>query len=381
MAPREVWKGVTFTPGEGLKIESADHDFSVGLGFRFQLLYTLLDEDPATNKTDQSLQIRRARLQVAGHAFGIHNKYRLEMAISPSDVAMTTEGVGTSPLLEAYTEFDYLRDLTVRAGQYKVPFDRLRVTSDMARQLVDYAGTVNEFSLDRDLGLELKSNDLFGLGLFRYHLGIFSGKGRNSFTPTDLGLMYLARVEVLPLGLFDDYPESDFQRTGPRLAIGGSVVHIEDAPRDRGPTGKPPLDAGGTTDMNLAAADVALKAYGASLIGQFYYRHGDRNFGSLEDSSGNPIEPSPSRDGTGIAVQGGYLLPRLPIEIAARYANVRGRTVELHNGLMDSDEVGGGASYYFAQHQLKLQTDYFRVFSGDLSNGYNQVRLQLQLVM
>jgi hypothetical protein len=390
MAPRQVAKGITFTPGEGIKIESTDHDFSVGLGFRFQLLYTLLDKDPATKETVQSLQIRRARLQVAGNAFGVHNKYRLEMAISPSDVAMTTQGVGTSPLLEAYTEFDYLRDLTVRAGQFKVPFDRMRVTSDLARQMVDYANTVGEFSLDRDLGIDLKSNDLFGLGLFRYHLGLLSGKGRNSYAATDMGLMYLARLEVLPLGLFDDYPEGDFQRTAPRVAVGGAIVHIEDARKDRGTTGNPPLDAGGTTDMNLAEADVVLKAYGASLLGSFYYRHGDRNVGKLTDAAGNPIVdssgkpitgPTPSRDGTGVVVQGGYLLPRLPFEVSARYANIRGRTTPEHNGLKDSNELGGGASYYFAQHQLKLQADYFRIYAHDLSDGYNQIRLQLQLVM
>jgi hypothetical protein len=390
MATRHVAPGIDFTPGEGIMIESEDHAFSVGLGFRFQLLYTFLDKDPTAKKDVQSLQIRRARVQLAGHAFGIHNKYRLEMAISPSDVALTSIGVTTSPLLEAYTEFDYLRDLTVRAGQFKVPYDRMRVTSDMARQLVDYAGTTAEFSQDRDIGIDLNSKDLFGLGLLRYHLALLSGKGRNSFAATDTGLMYLARVEVLPLGLFEDYPEGDFQRTGPRLSIGGAYAHITDARRDHGTTGNAPLDAGGSTDFNMAEGDLVFKWAGLSLLGGFYWRHGDRNPGSLVDSKGNALvdasgkdltTPSASRDGTGLVAQGGYLIPRVPFEIAARYANIRGKTATEHNGLKDSNELGGGVSYYFAQHQLKLQTDYFRVYSGDVSSGYNQVRLQLQLVM
>ena len=389
MSPREVSPGIVFTPGEGIDIQSADHDFSVGIGFRFQLLYTLLDKDPATKKADQSLQIRRARLQFAGHAFGVHNKYRLELAVSPTDVSQTTVGVATSPLLEAYTEFDYLRDLTVRAGQFKVPFDRMRVTSDMARQLVDYSATTNEFSLDRDIGVDLKSNDLFGAGLFRYHLALLSGKGRNSFSAVDTGLLYLARVEVLPLGLFDDYTEGDFQRTKPRLSVGGSYVHITDARKDRGTVGNAPLDAGGSTDFNLAEADLMFKSYGLSLDGGFYYRHGHRNPGSLEangkpitDASGNAIQgPSGSRDGTGIVAQLGYLIPRLPFEVAGRYANLRGSTDPLHDALQDSNEAGGGLNYYFAQHQLKLQADYFHVWSKEPSDGYNQVRMQLQLVM
>ncbi len=71
----------------------------------------------------------------------------------------------------------------------------------------------------------------------------------------------------------------------------------------------------------------------------------------------------------------------MPLEIAGRYANIRKNTDPLHNALKDSNELGGGVSYYFAQHQLKLQTDYFRIWQSELSSGYNQLRLQLQLVM
>lgn len=390
MSPRDVAPGIAFTPGEGIKLESADGDFSLDISFRIQVLYTFLDKDPALDKDVQSLQIRRARLQLGGKVFGPHNKYKLEMALSPSDVVMTATNVGTSPLLEAYAEFDYLRDLTVRAGQFKVPFDRMRYTSDTARELVDYSGTTNEFSQDRDIGVELKSNDLFGAKLLRYHLGVLSGKGRNSFQALDMGLMYLARLEILPLGLYDDSSEADFQRASPRLSLGGAFVHITDARRDRGATGSAPLDVGGTTDMNLAVGDLSFKAYGLSLIGSFYYRHGDRNAGKFQDASGKDIldtsgkplaAPTASRDGTGLVAQAGYLIPRLPLEFAARYANLRGRQTPLHNGLKDSNELGGGISYYFAQHQLKLQTDYFRIWQKEVSDGCNQVRLQLQLVM
>ena len=361
-------------------IESTDRRFSVGLSFRFQLLYTMLHEDPARGITDQSLQIRRARLVLAGTAFGEHNKYKLEIAVSPTDDNLTDQIVHTTPLLEAYTEFDYLRDLTVRAGQTKVPFDRMRVVSDMARQLVDYSGATNEFSLDRDTGVELRSNDLFGLHRLRYQAGIFSGKGRNNALATDMGLLYVARVDVLPFGLFDDYVEADFQRLGPRLSVGASFVHISDAPRDRGTVGKFPSD-GGTTTMNLVAVDGMFKLYGFSLMPGFYYRHGNRNPGDATDASGKPVPVSPSRDGIGYLFQAGYLLPRTSLEIVARYANVVGSNSPGHDALEDESELGGGLNYYFARHHLKLQADYFRIYSNDLSQGYDQVRAQLQFVM
>jgi hypothetical protein len=374
---------IEFTPGEGQTIESADHRFALGISLRTQVLYTLLDEDPATHTVDQAFQIRRARLAFGGYTFGKHNKYKFELAFSPSDVDLRQSVEHTSPLLETYAEFDYLRDLTLRVGQYKVPYDRLRMTADIARQMVDFSNATNEFSLDRDIGLEFKSNDLFGLGMLRYHLGVFSGKGRNSSVPADTGLLYVARVDVLPLGLFDDFIEGDFQRTKPRLAIGGAVVHIQDAQRDRGTLGNVPVD-GGTTNMNLAVVDGSFKMYGLSVLGSFYYRHGNRTQGNVttDPATGKAVTgPAPSRDGTSLVTQAGYLFPRTSFELEARYAKIWGRTVADHNGLKSSTELGAGASYYFARHNLKVQSDYFRIFSDEFSNGYNQVRVQLQFVL
>ena len=162
---------------------------------------------------------------MGGNAFGEHNKYRLELAVSPRDVDMD-KGIPMSPLLEAYAEFDHIRDLTVRAGQYKVPYDRIRMISDFGRQLVDSPPVTTEFTLDRDIGVEVKSNAFLGMKLFKYHLGIYSGKGRNSFSSPNLGLLYVGRAEVLPFGMFEDYLESDNQRTGPRLAFGIAAARL-----------------------------------------------------------------------------------------------------------------------------------------------------------
>lgn len=386
--PRPVEPGgLQFTPGEGFVARSADGDFSLGIGFRFQVLYTAVD--PAKGPAEQSIQLRRARAQLAGNVFGKHDKYRLELAVSPSDVDLKDQTVRTSPLLEAYAEFDHLRDLTVRIGQFKVPFDRMRMSSDMTRQLVDYSNVTSEFSLDRDIGVDLKSNDFLGLKLFRYHAGVFSGEGRNSSSLGDFGLLYVARIEALPLGLFDDATEGDFERTGPRLSIGAAYVHVENATRDRGTIGNVPADKG-TTDIDQGVADLSFKLAGFSLLGGGYLRSAERTSGPLVDATGapildangKPIRTSPSRDGTGVVAQAGYLFPYTRLEASARWAAASGRTVAGHDGLPDSGELGGGLSYYLARHHLKVQTDYFRLYrKGDLSNGDNQFRLQLQLVL
>ena len=60
-----------------------------------------------------------------------------------------------SPLLSYYLEFDYLRDLTVRVGQYKIPFSRQRVISSGNQQMVDRSIANGEFNLDRDIGIDI----------------------------------------------------------------------------------------------------------------------------------------------------------------------------------------------------------------------------------
>jgi phosphate-selective porin OprO and OprP len=377
--------GISFKPGDGVKITSADKDFSLGVGFRFQLLYTVLNEDKTVEpepETTQSIQIRRARLLVGGNAFGEHNKYKLELAVAPRDVDMD-KGIPMSPLLEAYAEFDHLKDLTIRAGQYKVPYDRIRMIADFGRQLVDTPPVTTEFTLDRDIGVEVKSNDLFGLGLLKYHLGIYSGKGRNSFSSPNLGLLYVGRVELLPLGLFEDYLESDHQRTKPRLALGAAAARLVGGLKDRGTQGNPPSDqvatGYGVTDFNMVTADAIFKVYGFSALAALYYRTGER-FTTVDEATGQPlVAPSPSRDGTGFAIQAGYLVPRTGFEVAARYMSINGNSDAGHNGLKDSNELGGGLNYFFAQHNLKIQTDFMRLYSGDIGDGYNQFRIQGQL--
>jgi hypothetical protein len=102
----------------------------------------------------------------------------------------------------------------------------------MARQLVDYSSTTAEFSQDRDIGVALKSSDLFGLGMLRYQLAVMSGKGRNSFAATDTGLLYLARIDVLPLAFQHGHLRVFGYRFG-NLAYITDVKSIPPAERER----------------------------------------------------------------------------------------------------------------------------------------------------
>ncbi|MCA9614758.1 MAG: hypothetical protein H6720_27280 [Sandaracinus sp.] len=366
-----------FVPGKGLEINSADGAFRLRTRVRVQFRYTAEGED---GDWQHQFHLRRARLVFDGHAFTDDITFKLELAVSPADSGMRDNFSDTSPrftpLLDFYVELRQLRDLTVRVGQYKVPGNRQRVISSGDLQLVDRSLLNNEFNIDRDVGVDLRSRDFLGLGFLRYYAGVFMARGRDSHGFDDFGMMYLARVEVLPLGMFDDYQEADFDRAGPRLSLGLGGAYIDRARRDRGILGRAPAD-GGTTDTAHLFADAVFMAYGLSVTTELAYRHGTRNPGDAVDEMGMNVPVAAPRNGYGMHLQAGYLIPRLPVEVAARYGFVRG--TGSNTALGDDNELVLGVSYYFAHHPLKLQADYGHEWSDEFSNGSHALRMQLQV--
>ena len=403
---KSYWK-----PGTGLTMSSEDGRFMLATRLRMQLRYAVEaenteDEDNEgeyDTEVSHMYQIRRARLQFKAHAWNPHNKMKVEFAFSPRDLSMDDDRVPhRTPLLTWYFEFDHLRDFTVRAGQYKIPYSRQRVVSSGNLQLVDRALAQGEFNHDRDIGFDFRSKDLGGLGgKLRYYAGVYMGEGRDFGDrngQTDFGLHYLARFEVLPFGKFKDYSEADFERMQkPGLSLGATYSFHDDSQGLRGVLGGTPSD-GGVTDYHSATADYMFKYKGFSSTGEFFWRKGRRFAGDamIEDPNDPTMMiPAPveaARNGVGWFAQAGYLIPRMPLEVAARYSGIRGIgdedpgdvTDEVETDTMTSlgqrDSVGGGVSYYFAGHPWKIQADYFKQWNeGVLKDGAHIARVQLQL--
>ncbi len=381
MAPHPVdLERLRFVPGKGLEINSTDGRFRLRTRVRVQFRWTAEGD----GEWQQQLRIRRARVVFDGHTFSEHVRYKFELAVSPNDVGVRDNTSDDplarrprrSPLLDFYVDFTHLRDLQLRVGQYKVPSNRQRVISSGNLQLVDRALLNSEFTLDRDMGFDLRSRDFLGLNMLRYYLGMYIARGRDSQGFDDFGMMYLARVEFLPLGMFKDYSEADFERGGPRLSFGAGVAYIDRARGDRGIRGRAPAD-GGTTDTQHVFADAVFMARGLSVLSEFAWRRGRRNPGDAVDEMGAPIPAAAPRDGYGFHIQAGYLLPRLPVEFALRYGLIRG--VGSDTALGDRNELVAGFSYYAAQHPYKVQLDYARLWNASIDEGEHRVRLQLQV--
>ena len=371
----------SMTFGKGATIRARDESASLTVRARgqFQAAYETNTAAPNTGRrplADTDFMVRRLRLLFTGHALSKALQYYIQLGFSYRD----QEPDRLTPLRDARIMWTAHRDLSLWAGQMKVPFSRERVISSSALQMVDRSNLNAELSLDRDVGLMITSKDFLGTrGVLRYYMGVFGGDGRNR-TGDMHGLLWVARTEVNPLGNFEDYSEVDFERsTKPKLSLGVATAYNEATARTRSTFTE--SFKFGTLDYRHASADVMLKLYGASLQAEAIYRRGDKVVVGTGVENGKTVTEAP-RNAWGFMLQAGVRVTS-GLEAALRYSDVR--PLDDSNKRMVRDrEVGGALSYYWHKHDLKLQLDYFRLLTdtdpaGTATIERDRVRVQTQV--
>lgn len=359
--------------GQGFSVTTADEQFSVRLRARMQLRAAYSNPNGPENDTTQAL-IRRARLLLEGNVYGPELTYYIQLGFSNRD----TESDLRLPLRDARVTYTALRDLSVQAGQMKVPYGRQRVTSSSAQQMVDRSIVVGELNLDRDVGAFFFSKDLFGLNeVLGYSLGVFAGDGRNRVSD-HAGLLYVGRINVTPFGSFDDNVESDISRDPrPRLAVAVGGAYNQNTNRTRSTFEAPFDDEAVTFDYTHLGADMMFKWRGFFATGEWMYRIADINFVEGVDGDGAPANYY-AREAWGAFGQLGQMLTK-SLEVSARYGVLEPLS-ETEPTFLQQQEMGGSVGYYFHAHNLKIQTDYFYyVFEDDFSTGTHEARSQFQL--
>ncbi len=357
--------------GEGVTIHAPDDSFSLNLRGRIQLRATVLDAPDDGPDATTEVMVRRMRLAFAGHAFSPKLTYKIQLAFSNLDMEPDLR----LPLRDAYITWSPLRDISLHAGQKKVAFGRQRVTSSSALQMVDRSIVVGELNLDRDVGMEAFSKDLFGLGgHLGYVLGVYGGDGRNRLAQ-EHGLLYVARLEGRPFGQFKDHVEADMAwEPKPRLSLGVGTAYNQNTNRPRSTTGTP-YPAGSFDYLHLGA-DLVFKFSGFSLQGEVMVRKAD------EDTRGVEIDGEVStihaRSARGAYVQVGQMLLD-EVEVTARYGRFEPLGDNGDPSLVRADELGGGVNYYISKYNLKVQGDYFYLPTGGFEGGAHQGRVQAQL--
>jgi phosphate-selective porin OprO and OprP len=361
--------------GKGLLLTSADKKFQIGVRSRVQLRETLQKTDELTQLESQ---VRTLRVGIAGYALVPELKYLIQFAFGANDF----ETGNSSPIFDAFVEYTKARDLNVRVGQFFVPFDRARTIREFALQFVDRQGVVRELTLDRDVGIMLSSQDLFGWqSRLAYHLFVGGGDGKNrvadlknKYGPQTPGVLVVGRLIARPFGAFDDDQEGDVTRSAtPHLALGVAAAYNISSDRDHSTYGN--TYTLGTFNYKHAAADLVFKWRGFSLLTEVLYRKAN-----TETHTGTvAMQPvtERSRSGYGYFAQAGQMVTS-KLEIAVRGEKLWGTDRALKQvAKLTGRQVGGGLNLYLNGHSFKLQTDYFYVFGDDFSKGGHVARLQL----
>jgi hypothetical protein len=220
-------------------------------------------------------------------------------------------------------------------------------------------------------------------------------------------LLYVARLQLQPLGRFEDMEvESDLARAGPRLSIGLAAAFNHRTRRAQSTLGA--TYQLGRFDYVSASADVMFKLRGFSMQAEAILRVADRPWltGLVQGVAITEF----SRSAFGYMLQGGYQWPSR-IEVGARYGHVipigldrasfgaaplpdpvSGARVDVRDpSFTESHELGAVVSYYLLEHSVKAQLDYFYLFREQafyaapsrerFDQGSHQLRLQLQIAL
>jgi len=344
---------VTGAPGKGLTIKLGDA-FSTNLRARIQPRWQVhgAPDVMGDRKFDQLVTINTARVWLSGNAFNPRLTYMLQLALAGRDYR---DGA-ISPIFDAFIDYKATRELSVKAGQYFVPFDRLRTVRELALQLPERPRPVAELTLDRDVGVTLYSDHAF-LGAtspLAWRVGVFGGGGTNLSTGKEPGVLLVARVEARPLGEIDDDSEGDLaRRRRPGLALGAGIATNRNTNRQKSTTGA--TFTGGTTDYVHLALDATFKWRGFAAQLEYLRKTSSRaSIPSLAD----PAVLEWTRAGSGFVVQASYVLDP-PVEFVGRFTRIYapgGTDPKLISEIRNlGQELAGGVNYYLNNHQLKFQ--------------------------
>jgi len=356
--------------GKGIfNIVGKDSTFSMKIGARFQFLSTTMMQDGENPET--SFLVRRARLKFDGFAYSPKLTYKLELGLSNRDLggASVYSGYGSRMILDAVLKYNFYKNFVVWGGQTKLPGNRERVISSANLQQVDRSLLNAKFTLDRDVGFQLRHHfTLFNNFIVRESFALSQGEGRNIITGNLGGHQYTGRIELLPFGKFTgkgDYSGSDLKREPtPKLSLASSYDHNNNAVKTRSNQGSyMETDYGYfETNINTLFVDAMFKYNGFSFMAEYAKRNAKDPIAKNSDGTetGDIVQV-----GTGLNFQSGYLFKK-NWEISGRFSNVK--LDENITGKTPENQYTLGLSKFIVGHSLKVQTDVSYIDSSFLSD-------------
>ena len=349
--------------GKGLfNLVGKDSTWTMKMGMRMQMLSSNVwdvDANGDYGKAESSFLIRRARLKFGGFAYSPKLVYKIELGLSNKDIGGASKYTNNAPryILDAVVKWNFYKNVTLWAGQTKLPGNRGRVVSSGNLQFVDRSMLNKNFNLDRDIGLQVRHHfNLTEKVLIRDMFAVSQGEGRNITTGNLGGHQYTARVEVLPFGAFTskgDYSGSDLKREAtPKLAIGATYNYNDKAVKNKGSQGSymenNSLEGFFETNVSAVFVDAMFKYKGISFMGEYANREASDRIAF--DMDGVTTTGDVVKTGKSFNMQAGYLFNN-NWEVAGRYTSVDFDTKTL------VEQYTLGVSKFIVGHKLKVQSD------------------------
>lgn len=345
--------------GSGLQLQAKDSTFFVKFTTRIQPNWNFnynVDDEVLTDR----MTVRRARLKFDGYFINQNLRYKIEYDVVGGYVR------------DAYIKYKFAPKWDLWFGQAKLPGNRERIVSSANLQLVDRSVFNNHFSLDRDLGFQLRNQFKVGNVVIRDIYALSAGNGILDLKSSK-GVELTGKIEILPFGLFTkkgDYIGADIYREeNLKMSIAFGADYNMSAYKSQGQVG---FRTGTEEDLFMIFGDILLKYHGASFMIEVAQRTTPNAPSLVYDDEG--VLSGAFYTGWGINLQGGYVFENM-WEISGRYSYV-----EPDNGIYPSKEdFTLGLSKYVFGHNFKVQTDFtYRVeqFATDHIIGRLQMEFQ-----
>jgi hypothetical protein len=366
-----------YSYGKGVGITSPDSIFQLNIRFRMQNRASYIadeNEDPA-----YEAMIRRLRLRFDGYVGNPKIIYVIQLSFSPDDVGVIENGRNLNIIRDAIVFYRPNKNWNIGFGQTKLPGNRQRVNSSGALQLTDRSINNARFNIDRDFGLQVYFlNEHKNTFSYNIKTAISTGEGRNWTQGPDNGLAYTGKLELFPLGAFDNNGtlfEGDIKReSSPKLLISGAYHFNEKARRTQGTLGNTLFES---RDMTSLLLDAMFKYKGLAIQTSYMQR-----------KSQNPITFNPNNInqtqfvyiGNGFDTQFSYLFGN-NYEIISRISHQKPFET-IKNLTPQTNQYTLGVTKYIWEHALKIQTEITRTdlnFVNNTSRENWYLRFQVEI--
>lgn len=282
---------------EGLEVLSADGNYRLVVALRLQLRASYpFDADPRTPDQfnadgEVDFTIRRARFRMYGHVWRPWVVYRFQYDLRAGF------------LRDFEMQLRRYRQAGLRAGQYKADYNRERVASSGAQAFTERSIVNREFTVDRQVGLELTGNLMpESHGHSDYYLGVYNGNGRGK-SNDDSYPMLLAKWSWHFLGRDPGMSMTDVERHDEPAGTWALGASMNRSPFTRfdtdigggqidgfGPGGDEPGEPG-QFQIRQAMTQYAFKHRGFSTQGEFHWKEiEDRLNGTFTELAGAYVQ-------------------------------------------------------------------------------------------